>query len=90
MVNSVHIYSQVLANIFNDYVKRGKFTDILKYDDITPVFKKVIRQTRLTIDLQVLSNFSKVFEKMIYSQISSFLQPKLSRYQAGFHGKRNT
>ena len=90
MVNSVHIYSQVLANIFNDYVKRGKFTDILKYDDITPVFKKVIRQTRLTIDLQVLSNFSKVFEKMIYAQISSFLQPKLSRYQAGFHGKRNT
>ena len=90
MVNSVHIYSQVLANIFNDYVKRGKFTDILKYADITPVFKKVIRQTRLTIDLQVRSNFSKVFEKMIYAQISSFLQPKLSRYLAGFHGKRNT
>ena len=51
MVNLVHIYSQVLANIFNDCVKRGKFTDILKYDDITPVFKKVIRLTRLTIDL---------------------------------------
>ena len=51
MVNSVHIYSQVLTNIFNDCVKSGNFPDILKYDDITPVFKKMIRQTKLTIDL---------------------------------------
>ena len=43
MVNSVHIYSQVLTNIFNDGVKSGNCHDILKYVDITSVFKKVIR-----------------------------------------------
>ena len=40
MVNLVRIYSHVLTNIFNDCVKRGNFPDILKYADITPVFKK--------------------------------------------------
>ena len=63
MVNSVHIYSQVLTNIFNDCVKSGNFPDILKYADITPVFKKMIRQTKLTIDLQILSLISQKFLK---------------------------
>ena len=40
MVNSVHIYSHALTNIFNDFVKRGNFPNILKYPDITPIFKK--------------------------------------------------
>ena len=40
MVNSVHIYSQVLTNIFDDRVNSGNFPDTLKYADITPVSKK--------------------------------------------------
>ena len=40
--------------------------------------------------ISTLSNFSKVFEKMIYAQISSFMEPKLSKYLAGFRAKHNT
>ena len=40
MVYMVHIYSQVLTNIFNNCIKSGNFPDILKYADITPLFKK--------------------------------------------------
>ena len=40
MFNLVHIYSQVLTNIFSDCVKSGNFPDILKYTDITSVFEK--------------------------------------------------
>ena len=40
MINSIHIYSQILTNIFNDCVKSGNFPDILKYADITLAFKK--------------------------------------------------
>ena len=91
MVNSVHIYSHVLTNIFNDCVKRGNFPDILKYADITPVFKKGDTTDKTNYrPISTLSNFSKVFEKMIYAQISSFMEPKLSKYPAGFHGKHNT
>ena len=50
MINSVHIYFQVLTNIFNDCVKSGDFPDILKYADITPVFK-IGDRTDKTIDL---------------------------------------
>ena len=91
MVNSVHIYSQVLTNIFNDCVKSGNFPDILKYADITPVFKKGDTTGKTNYrPISTLFNFSKVFEKMIYAQISSFMEPKLSKYPAGFHGKHNT
>ena len=91
VINSVHIYSQVLTNIFNDCVKSGNFPDILKYGDITPVFKKGDTTGKTNYrPISTLSNFSKVFEKMIYTQINSFMEPKLSKYLAGFRAKRNT
>ena len=91
MINSVHIYSQVLTNIFNNCVKSGNFPDILKYTDITPVFKKGDTTDKTNCGpISTLSNFSKAFEKMIYAQISSFMEPKLSKYLAGFHVKHNT
>ena len=91
MINSVHIYSQVLTNIFNDCVKSGKFPDILKYADITPVFKKGDTTDKTNYrPISTLSNFSKVFEKMIYAQINSFMEPKLSKFLAGFRAKHNT
>ena len=91
MVNSVHIYSHVLTNIFNDCVKKGNFPDILKHADITLVFKKGDTTGKTNyIPISTLFNFSKVFEKMIYAQISSFMEPKLSKHLAGFRGKHNT
>ena len=54
--------------------------------------KKVIRRTDKTNyrPISTFSNFSKVFEKMIYAQISSFMEPKLSKYLAGLRAKHNT
>ena len=40
MATSVNIYSHALTKLFNECVKSGNFPDILKYTDITPVFKK--------------------------------------------------
>ena len=88
MVNSVHIYSQMLTNICNDYVKSGNFPDISKYVDITPAFRKGDKTNYRPIS--TLSNFSKVFQKLIYAQINSFMGPKLSKYEAGFRSKYNT
>ena len=36
-----------------------------------------------------LSNFSKIFEKLIYSQVNSYMEPKLSKYLAGFRRNHN-
>ena len=90
MTKSVHIYSQLLTNIFNDCVKSGKFPNILKYADITPVFKKGDPTDKTNYrPISTLLNFSKVFEKMIYAQINSFMEPKLSKHLAGFRTKHN-
>ena len=91
MVSSIHIYSQVLTNIFNNCVKSGNFPDILKYADTTPVIKKGDTTNKTNYrPICTLSNFSKVFEKLIYVQIDSLIEPKLSKYLAGFRAKRNT
>ena len=58
MVNLVHVYSQVLTNIFSDCVKSGNFPDILKYTDITSVFEKgdTIDKTNYRL-ISTLSNY---------------------------------
>ena len=38
----------------------------------------------------MLSDFPNVFEKLIYAQINKFMEPKLSKYLAGFRPKHNT
>ena len=91
MVKSVHIYSQLLTNIFNNYVESGNFPDVLKYADIRPVFKK--GDTTDKTDCRLIntpSNFSKNFEGLIYAQINSFMEPKVFKYVAGFRAKHNT
>ena len=89
MVNSIH--SQVLTNIFKDCVKSGNFPDILNYADITPAFKKGDSTDKANYrPLSTLSNFSKVFQKIIYAQIRSFIELKLIKYLTGFSAKHNT
>ena len=78
MVNSLHIYSQVLTNIFSDCVKSGNFPEILKYANITQVFKKGNTTDKTNYrPISTLSNFSKVFKKLIYAQINLFMESKL-------------
>ena len=88
--NVDHAYSHRLTIIFNNCIKNRKFPDIQKCADVTPVFKKGD-----TIDksnyrpISALSNFSKIFEKLIYSQVNSYIEPKLSKYLVGFCSNHN-
>ena len=83
--NAAHVYSHRLTIIFNKCIRNEKFPDILKYADITPVFKKGATTDKSNHrPINTLSNFLKIFEKLIYSQINSYMEPKLSKYLAGF------
>ena len=67
------------------------FPDILKYAGITTVFKKGDATDKSNYrPISTLSNFSKIFEKLIYSQVNSYVEPKLSKYLAGFCRNHNT
>ena len=90
MVNSIHVYSRVLTKIFNDCVKNGN-SDMLNYADITPVFKKDdVADKSNYRPISIFPNFSKIFKKMIYNQISSFMEPKLSKYLADLRKNHDT
>ena len=70
VVNSVHIYSQVLTNIFNDCVKNGNFPDVVKYADITPFLEKG--------DMSDNANYISISTLSLISQkfLENWLMPK--------------
>ena len=71
--DAAHVYSHRLTLIFNNYIRNGKFPDTLKYTDITQVFKKVDTTDKSNYrPISILSNFSKIFEKLIYNQVNSY------------------
>ena len=54
----------------------GNFTNILNYAYITPVFKKYDTTDKNNYKtISTLSHFPKVFEKLIHTQINSFMEP---------------
>ena len=71
------IYSKKLADIFNESIKMGKFPDILKKAEVTPVYKKDDMNSKQNYrPVSTLSNLSKVFEKLTYSQVNTYVSDK--------------
>ena len=82
------------ADIFSDFffayynasvVKSSKFPSILTLADIIPVFKKGDKECKNNYrPVSILSNMSKIFERIIFRQISNYVESFLSKYQCGF------
>ena len=85
------IYSKNLTDIFNESIKMGKFPDILKKAEVTPVYKKGDMNDKQNYrPVSTLSNLSKLFEKLIYSQINTYMGDKFSKHLTGFRKNHNT
>ena len=62
--NSAHVYSH-----------KQKVPDILKDTEFTPVFKKGYPTDKCNYrPKSAPSNFSKIFQKLIYNQVNSYMQ----------------
>ena len=76
--------------IFNKFMEAGTFPKILKIGKITPVFKKgdsdVFDNYR---PISMLPIFGKIFEKLIYSRLYSFLISKNVIYDKQFGFRKN-
>ena len=89
MNKSVHVYSHALTKIFSDL--SGNFLGILKCAYITSYLKKGDTTNKSNYrPISTLSNFSKIFEKLIYNQIKYFMKAKLSKYLTSFRKIHNT
>ena len=66
--------SRKLSTFFNNFMEEGTFPEVLKTGKITPIYKKDDPQKFGNYrPVSVLPIFSKIFEKIIYSRLYSFL-----------------
>ena len=91
-----HVNSEisiVLSNLFNLSFSTGVFPDILKTCSVLPLFKKGSKQDCGNYrPISLLSNISKLLEKLMYSRLYSFLNifNCISELQFGFRAKHST
>ena len=87
---SVDIYIKEIKFIINDCIENGIFPDDLKLADISPIFKKedsFKKENYRTV--RMLPHMSKVFERILYKQIDTFMTTKSSPYLCGFRKNHN-
>ena len=79
------IFSTIIGNSFNESLETGYFPDKLKKANITAAFKNEERTCKNNYrPISTLSNLSKVFERIMYRQISKYFERFFSKFQCGF------
>jgi len=67
-------YITFLSDIFNRCLSEGLYPDALKIAEMIPIFKKGDRDKTANYRLiSLLSQFNKIYEKLIYARIYSYL-----------------
>ena len=90
---SCNIISPYLVKLYNLSINSGIFPTILKISKITPIYKKGNRECIENYrPVSTLPIFGKIFEKIIYKRLYSFLSSKgiLSDSQFGFRTGHST
>ena len=90
---SKNILSPVLSDLFNVCIAQGVFPDCLKIAEVIPIFQKGDHNLATNYrPISILSQFDKIFEKLIYIRISSYLEKYdlLSKNQFGFRENSST
>ena len=83
--------SDVLCKIFNLSIAQGKFITELKTAKVIPIFKN--KGSCLEVSnyrpVALLSNFDKIFEKLIHKRIMTYLESKSIIYEKQFGFRKN-
>ena len=67
-----------------------EFSNNLKLADISPIYKKEDSFKKENYrPVSILPHLSKVFERILYTQIDTFMAAKFSPYLSGFRKNRN-
>ena len=82
---NVDFFSPFILDYVNKSISSSTFPSTLKLADITQVYKKDFRYQKINCGhISVLPNLSKIFENVLYDQVSSFFENIFSKYQTGF------
>ena len=87
LIDSVDTYLPIFTDIINSSIRNGTFPEELKLAEVTSVdpFDKVNYRP-----VSLLSHVSKVYERIIFNQISTYFEPYLSNFLTGFCKNHNT
>ena len=89
--STVDIHASILTKIISLSLRNGCFPDDLKAAEVSPIFKKNDDLEKENYrSASVLSRMSKVFERVIYTQIESFMEDTLSKLLRGFRKHHST
>ena len=80
-----------MADCINKFFENGTFPDCLKEANVAPIFKKddPLDKENYHPD-SILPLLSKVFEKLIYKQLSNYIESFSSSILCGFRKAHNT
>ena len=88
---SIEVHLKYLTNTINHSLKEFTFPDELKQSKVIPVYKKLDPLQRdNSRPVTLLPHISKVFERVIYKQINSFMENKISNCVTGFRKSHGT
>ena len=80
-----------LTNTINHSLKESTFPDELKQSEVIPVYKKLDPlQKENYRPVSLLPHISKVFERVIYNQINSFMETKILKCVTSFRKSHGT
>ena len=82
---NIDIFGDFIGKSYNNTIKASQFYQNLKLADITPAHKKGQKDMKDNYrQVSILPNLSKIFEKLIFKEISQFFDKIFSKYQCGF------
>ena len=83
--NCAPVITPILTKYFNRFMQTGDFPDVLKIGKITPIFKKGDQEKFENYrPISTLPIFGKIFEKLIYSRLYTYLTTKGILYEKQF------
>ena len=91
LIVSVDTYLPICIDIKNSSIRNGTFPEELKLIEVTPLFKKADRFDKVNYrPVCLLPHVSKVYERIIFNQISTYFEPYFSSFLTGFRKNYNT
>ena len=78
-------FAEAICFYFSKSLENGKFPNCLKLANITPVFKKGARTSKINYrPVSILPVFSKIFKSLLSRQFLEFFDKILPKFQCGF------
>ena len=87
----VDAYLPYLTDSINYSLRESTFPEELKHSEVIPVYKKLDPLKKGNYrPISLLPHVSKVFERIIYQQINTYMKDKLSKCLTGFKKSHGT